>query len=90
MVEEWVKEELKSVSLGDKRLDKRFMMLVNAIGRNPESSIPMACGTSAATKAAYRFFDNESVEAEDIHNAHFRSTVERVENSNTVLVRVKH
>ena len=86
MVEEWVKEELKSISLGDKRLDKRFMMLVDAIGRNPESSIPMACGTSAATKAAYRFFDNESVEAEDIHNAHFRSTVERVENSNTVLV----
>ena len=74
MVEEWVKEELKSVNLGDKRLDKRFMMLVDAISRNPESSIPMACGTSASTKAAYRFFDNKRVKAEDICDTHFRST----------------
>ena len=86
MIEDWVKEELKNVDIGDKRLDKRLMMLVSAMARNPEASIPLACESHAATKAAYRFFDDEHVEAEDICNAHIQSTVERVKDSEDVLL----
>ena len=49
MIEDWIKEELKSVDIGDKRLDKRLMMLVSAMTRNPEASIPLACESHAAT-----------------------------------------
>ena len=86
MIEDWVKEELKSVDIGDKRLDKRLMMLVSAMARNPEASIPLACESHAATKAAYRFFDDEHVQSEDICSAHIQSTVERVKNLEGVLL----
>ena len=86
MIEDWVKEELKSVDIGDKRLDKRLTMLVNAMAKNPEASIPLACESHAATKAAYRFFDDAHVKAEDICNAHIQSTVERVKDSEGVIL----
>ena len=86
MIEDWVKEELKSVDIGDKRLDKRLMMLVSAMARNPEESIPLACESHAATKAAYRFFDDVHVQAEDICSAHIQSTVERVKDLEGVLL----
>ena len=81
MIEDWVKEELKDVDIGDKRLDKRLMMLVSAMAKNPEASIPLACESHAATKAAYRFFDDARVESEDICSSHIQSTAERVKNS---------
>ena len=34
MIEDWVKEEPRDVDIGDKRLDKRLMMLVSAMAKN--------------------------------------------------------
>jgi len=53
-------------------------MLVSAMARNPEVSIPLACESRAATKVAYRFFDDAHVKAEDICSEYIQSTVERV------------
>jgi hypothetical protein len=52
---DWVIEELSSLSLGDKRVDRRAKKLVAQLSRNSTESIPTACGGAAETKAAYRF-----------------------------------
>lgn len=82
----WVEYELLSVDLGDARLNKRLMKLVNDFAANPGASIPYACGEWSATKAAYRFFDSERVKPEDIRDAHRQSTIQRVKNYKTVLI----
>ena len=44
MIAPWVKEEMAEARLGDKRLDRRLMMLLSAFGERPQASIPAACG----------------------------------------------
>jgi hypothetical protein len=61
--------ELNHVNLGDKRLNRRFLKLVDDIARDPEASLAEASGDWAGTKAAYRFFDNPNVEPDDIREA---------------------
>lgn len=51
----WAKAEFKGVDLGDKRLDKRAVLLAEQLAAKPTASIPGACGGWAKTQAAYRF-----------------------------------
>jgi Transposase DNA-binding/Transposase Tn5 dimerisation domain len=61
--------ELRHVDLGDLRLNRRFLKLVEDLARDPEASLPEASGDWAATKAAYRFFDNPAVTPRKIRDA---------------------
>lgn len=61
---DWVIEELATLSLGDERLNKRAQTILSQLSCNPTDSIHVACQGAAETKAAYRFFDNEKVNAE--------------------------
>ena len=70
MIAPWVKEEMAEARLGEKRLDRRLMMLLSAFGERPQASIPAACGGWNETSAAYRFFDNEKVTPEEILASH--------------------
>ena len=81
----WAAEEFEGISLGDKRLDTRLIKLCDRFSDAPESPINQACADWAETKAAYRFFQNESVEVGDIIAAHRRKTVGRAENHDTIL-----
>ncbi|MDP1574259.1 MAG: transposase [Coxiellaceae bacterium] len=54
--EDWVDNELKTVNLGDKRLDRRLGNILEALGTKPTLSIPSACNVWSETKAAYCFF----------------------------------
>jgi hypothetical protein len=74
----WAAAQLATVQLCDRRLDRRLIQLVDAFAAAPTASIPAACGRAAATKAAYRFFDNEAVEPEAILAAHVEATVARL------------
>jgi hypothetical protein len=82
----WAAEELRTVKLGDARLGKRLVGMVEALAARPSASVPQAMGEWAATKAAYNFWDSEHVEAEAIRGAHRESTVERMSGHRTVLV----
>ena len=62
----WAQDELGKADFGDKRLTKRFIQIASDIAAQPEGSVPQACGSEAATKAAYRFLDNENVTPEAI------------------------
>ena len=71
--------ELRHVDLGDQRLNKRLVRLVDDLLRAPEASVPVASGDWAATKAAYRFWDNPRVDPHDIRAAHRDVTLERID-----------
>jgi len=81
----WAAEEFADVSLGDNRLNERLITLCDRFSEAPESPINQACADWAETKAAYRFFQNENVEARDIMAAHRGKTAKRAAKHNTVL-----
>ena len=55
-----INNELKKANLEDKRLNKRFAEVLQALSEHPNVSIAAAaCGGHAETMAAYRFFENE-------------------------------
>jgi hypothetical protein len=71
-------QELTYLDLGDPRRARRLARLLSDLGERPGVGIPTACGTAAATKAAYRFLDNDAVAADAIRDAHVAATRERV------------
>ena len=75
---DWVIEEMCSLSLGDKRLEKRAQKVLRQLSNQTSESIPSACGGWAETKAAYRLFDNERVSAEKIQETHYKATLKRM------------
>jgi hypothetical protein len=81
----WAQEELGGAEFGDQRLTKRFIQITSDIAAQPEASVPQACGSEAATKATYRFLDNENVTPEAIRASHREKTAERAKEYKTVL-----
>jgi hypothetical protein len=78
-MQSWVTQELGHAELGDARLSKRLVKVVEDLAEQPEASVPQACGDWAATKGAYRFWDNDKVEPDSILSAHQQSTVNRIQ-----------
>jgi len=74
----WAASELADLSLGDKRLDKRIVVLLESLSHQPGASLPQVCGTWGHTKAAYRFFASDRVQVEAIEAAHQRSICQRI------------
>lgn len=83
---DWTEEEFGGAALGDKRLVERLMQLGDAFFSLPTANIPQACASKAAAKAAYRFFDNDSISMEAILAPHFEATAQRLHNHDVVLV----
>lgn len=81
----WAARELQYADLGDARLNRRLINLVEALAEQPTSSVPEACGNWAATKGAYRFWSWEQVSVAAIGEAHRRSTMERMQGHERVL-----
>jgi hypothetical protein len=71
--------------LGDARLNKRLMKMVEDFSAQPESSVPQACEDWAATKGAYGFWDNARVKPASIILAHQERTMERLCGQDTVI-----
>jgi hypothetical protein len=74
----WYDEEISAESLSDKRLARRLGHLLDQLAGAPGKPVPAACGDWAATKAAYRFFDNPRVTEHGILAGHFAATASRV------------
>jgi Domain of unknown function (DUF4338)/Transposase Tn5 dimerisation domain/Transposase DNA-binding len=82
----WVHREFGGASLGDARLAARLLDLGAAFFARPQANIPQACGSTAAAKAAYRFFDNERVTMDAVLEPHHQATIERMRHQPVVLV----
>ncbi|MBE8432627.1 hypothetical protein IQB77_23440, partial [Leptospira interrogans serovar Pomona] len=55
---DWVEEEYVSLSLGDKRLDKRLKKIVSMMTKRGGMSLPDIFCNWSGTNGAYRFFSN--------------------------------
>lgn len=73
----WIEEEFSSAIFPEPRLLKRFHIIAAELGAKPEAPINQASLTSASTKGAYRFFNNDSVDDERIVAPHIEATVLR-------------
>jgi hypothetical protein len=73
----WIREELRTVAMGDKRLNERYATLLGQLSDHPELSIPAACGERKEAVAGYRFFDNEKVDDIKVLQPHHEATRER-------------
>ena len=74
----WIMEEMQSADLRDKRLERRLVGLLDSLSKSSTASIPAACNDRAEMVAAYRFFDNEKVEFENVLDPHIDATCKRV------------
>jgi hypothetical protein len=85
-VSRWVEEELNGSRFKDKRLNKRFKLMVDRLIERPEASLPQAMASWAETKATYRFLDSEKVTPKEIRAGHIQSTIKRAIQQPRVLI----
>lgn len=81
----WAINEFGEINFCDKRLSSRLLKLADSFAKSPESSINKACESWSQTKAAYRFFQNDSIDESKILDAHVTKTVTRASQYQTVL-----
>jgi hypothetical protein len=81
----WAWDEVRTTRLGDPRLELRLPKMVEAFVEHPEASCTEALGKAGA-KAAYRFWDNSRVNAEDVLAGHVAQCVQRSLKYSEVLV----
>lgn len=84
-INNWVINEFSDAPLADNRLVNRLQKIADCFYSNPGSPIPVACGSYAATTAAYRFFDNGRINPEALLMGHREQTIERMKKYDTVL-----
>ena len=70
----WSATELNDLDLGDVRLNKRAIQMLDSMMKSPQSSLPKAFQTWSKTLAAYRFSSNESVSYEALAMPHYEAT----------------
>ena len=85
MSQDWAEQELAGVNLGDARLNKRCVRLLDRLADKPTASIPHACNGWAETQAAYRFLAQDEIGWEDILAPHFSCTQQRMSGRPVVL-----
>jgi len=77
-MEGWVEREIEGCEFPDERLRTRFGKLLGQLSDKIGAALPTACQDWAATKAAYRFFDNPRVDEGIILAGHFAATKSRL------------
>lgn len=82
----WIEEELEEADFGDERLSRRGKQILGSLSNSPESSIPKACDGWSETIAAYRFFKNDKVTAEEILSSHKEQTLLRISQQKVALL----
>lgn len=72
-----IKDELATINLGDKRLNKRAALVVEKLFSNPTASFPKACKGMGETVATYRLFDHVDVTWDKILTPHWECAEQR-------------
>jgi hypothetical protein len=65
--------------LGDARRTRRLIQLMEALAAQPTASIPVASGSWAETKAAYRLLENPALEWREMLAVPTARTVQRLQ-----------
>lgn len=80
-----IQEIFGPLDLGDARREARLRQLVEQVAAQPAAGLPQACGTAAATTAAYRFLRNEAIRPAAIRASLVAATVARCQDDGPVL-----
>jgi hypothetical protein len=83
---QWIEDEFSSVDLGDERLNRRLLSIIQSFCSQPDASIPQATGSWDKTKGAYRFMDNPKATPVKILKPHCEATTSRIREEKVVLV----
>ena len=81
----WAVSEFADAELGDVRRTTRLVELAHLLAQHPTAALPEACGDGAMLKAAYRFFDNDAIEPQDVLLSHIEATYGRLSKVPVVL-----
>ena len=81
----WAEVEMAGADLGDERLNRRLIRLLDRLSEAPSASIPSACQGWAEVQAAYRFLANDKVSWEGVLAPHWECTQARMRESSVVL-----
>jgi hypothetical protein len=82
---DWATKEFDGINLCDKRLNDRLIKMAGQFISSTESPINKACGNWGETKAAYRFFQNDSIDYKDIIQHHSKNTAFRATEEKVIL-----
>lgn len=82
----WVDAEFETVNLGDQRLNRRAVYIVEELGLAPGRTIPQTFQSWGEIKACYNFFDNALVSDEKLLAPHKEKTIERIQEYPVVLL----
>lgn len=85
MISKWVEEEMSSLDIGDKRLNKRLMRILTVSSKQPGKSINRQFHTRKEMQACYRFYSNNFVNEEKIIAPHKEMTLERARSFPVIL-----
>jgi len=81
----WTEQEFRQLDLGDARLNRRARIPMETMAARPTASVPKAFNGWGETMAAYRFFDNASVDRQAILEPHWQQTEQRMAGQAVVL-----
>jgi hypothetical protein len=84
-MQNWTADELQTADLGDERLDRRFSLLLDALGRKPALKFNAACNGCAEVQGAYRFVNNPHVHFANLLAPHHDATRRRCRDYAVVL-----
>jgi hypothetical protein len=82
---DWAQAEWGTVDLGDQRLTQRLVAYGRARFARPTANLPEACGSRAATKAAYRLLQHKSASLQQFLSGHKETTLSRAASESVVL-----
>ena len=85
MQEGWAQQEVGQAQLGHAARTSRLVQIVEDLLAHPAESVPQACEDGAATKGAYRFWENEHVEAAAIRRTPIEKTLARCHGQELIL-----
>lgn len=86
MNKNWINEEFKDLSLGDKRLTDRFLSTMKEFELRPDGCINRIFkDETAARKATYRLFKNDKFTTKKVFESHSQMTAERMKDHDVVL-----
>jgi hypothetical protein len=82
----WVEAEFKAIELGDARLNRRAIKIIETLGLAPGRTIPQAFQSWGSIKACYNFFSNGLISEKKIITPHVKQTIERIKEYPVVLL----
>ncbi len=78
--------EIAGAELGDERLDRRFLEIMEAFANAPSESFAGMCESPDKLEALYRFMRNPHLDWRDLVQPHFEQTALRARQAGSVLV----